>query len=271
MVAFKSMAPDGTVTTLATAPLDGTGTAVYTTDQLVPESYTILAVYLGDANNAPSTAAPVTQVVQPSDTTITLSSANRAVVVGQANTLTESVAAVAPGVAIVPFTGTITLYDTFQGTTTQLGVFTLGQPGSLPALTAVGTHVLTAVYSGDGNYKGSTSAPVTVVVQPADSTITLSVANTTVVSGGANTLTESIGVVPPGSPAVPFTGTVTILDTFEGTTTTLGVFTIGQPGSVPALTAVGTHSLVAVYSGDGHYNGSTSAPVTVTVLPAASS
>jgi hypothetical protein len=139
----------------------------------------------------------------------------------------------------------------------------------LPALTAVGTHVLTAVYSGDGNYNGSTSAPVTVVVQPADSTITLSVANTTVVSGGANMLSESLGVAPPGSAVVPFTGTVTIDDTFEGTTKVLGVFTIGQPGgSLPALTAPGTHVLTAVYSGDNHYNGSTSAPVTVTVVAA---
>jgi hypothetical protein len=33
-----------------------------------------------------------------------------------------------------------------------------------PALTAVGTHVITAAYSGDGDYNGSTSSPINQVV-----------------------------------------------------------------------------------------------------------
>jgi VCBS repeat-containing protein len=168
MVAFKSMSPDGTiVVTLGMAPLDATGRAVVNMDQLVPANHTIFAVYLGDANNAPSTSATITQVVQPADTTITLSSANSTVVAGQPNALTESLGVVPSAAPIVLFTGTITLYDTFEGSTTVLGVFTIGQSGSFPALTAVGTHTLTAVYSGDNNYNGSTSAPITVTIVPA--------------------------------------------------------------------------------------------------------
>jgi VCBS repeat-containing protein len=270
MVAFKSMSPDGTiVTTLGMSPLDATGTAVFSMNQLVPANHTIFAVYLGDANNASSTSAPITQAVQPANSTITLSSASTTLVLGQANTLTESLAVVPPGTPVVAFTGTITIYDTFQGSTTVVGVFSLGQPGTFPALTGVGTHVLTAVYSGDSNYNGSTSAPINVVVQKADTTITLSAASTTVVSGQANSLTESLAAVPPGAAVVPFTGTITLYDTFQGSTTVLGVFTIGQPGSFPALTGVGAHVLTAVYSGDSHYNGSTSAPITVNVTPAA--
>jgi parallel beta-helix repeat protein len=268
MVAFKSMSPDGTiVVTLGTVPLDATGTAVFSMDQLVPTNHTIFAVYLGDASNAPSTSATITQVVQPADTMTTLSAASSTVVLGQANTLSESLAVVPPGAAIAAFTGTITIDDTFQGTTTVVGVFTIGQSGSFPALTGIGIHSLTAVYSGDSNYSGSTSAPITVDIQPADTTITLSAASTTVASGQANTLTESLAVVPPGSAIVPFTGTITIYDTFEGSTTTLGVFTIGQSGTFPALIAVGTHILTAAYSGDDSYNGSTSAPITVVVVP----
>jgi hypothetical protein len=270
MVAFKSMSPDGTiVVTLGTASLDATGTAVFSMNQLVPAHHTIFAVYLGDANNASSTSATITQVVQPANSTITLSAASTTVVVGEANTLTESLAVVPPGTPVVAFTGTITIYDTFQGSTTVVGVFTLGQPGTFPALTGVGTHVLTAVYSGDSNFNGSTSATISVVIQPADTMITLSAASTTVVSGQANSLTESLAAVPPGAAVVPFTGTITIDDTFQGSTTVLGVFTVGQPGSFPALTGVGAHVLTAVYSGDGHYNGSTSAPITVNVTPAA--
>jgi hypothetical protein len=231
-------------------------------------THVLTAVYSGDSNYHGSTSAPLTLVVQPASTSITLSAASTTVVLGQANTLSESLAVVPPGAPLAPFTGTITISDTYQGSTKVLGVFTLGQSGSFPALTGVGTHVLTAVYSGDSNYHGSTSAPLSVVIQPASTTITLSAASTTVVSGQANSLTESLAVVPPGSAIVPFTGTITIYDTFQGSTTVLGVFTLGQSGSFPALTAVGAHVLTAVYSGDSNYHGSTSAPITVTVVSA---
>jgi hypothetical protein len=167
-VAFMASFPNGTSVTLGTGTLDATGTAYFSMDQLVPATHTIYAVYLGDANNATSTSASISQVVNPADTVISLSSANQTIVSGGANTLSESLSAVAPGAAIVPFTGTITIYDDFEGSTTVLGVFTIGQSGSFPALTAVGTHMLTAVYSGDSNYNGSTSLPVTIVITPAE-------------------------------------------------------------------------------------------------------
>jgi VCBS repeat-containing protein len=166
-VAFMASFPNGTSVTLGTGTLDTTGTASFSMDQLVPATHTIYAVYLGDGNNATSTSASISQVVRPADTIISLSAASQTVVSGGANSLSESLTAVAPGVAIVPFTGTITIYDTFEGNTTILGVFTIGQSGSFPALTAVGTHSLTAVYSGDSNYNGSTSLPVMIVITPA--------------------------------------------------------------------------------------------------------
>jgi parallel beta-helix repeat protein/VCBS repeat-containing protein len=161
MVEFQSISPDGTiVVTLGTAPLDSTGTAVFSMNQLVPASHTIFAVYLGDGNNAGNTSSQITQLVQPADTTISISSANAVTVSGQPNTFTLSLAVVPPGAPIVPATGTITVYDTFEGTTTALVTLTIGQSGQSPALTAVGTHVITAVYSGDSNYNGSTSEPI---------------------------------------------------------------------------------------------------------------
>jgi hypothetical protein len=133
-------------------------------DQLVPAPHTIFAVYLGDGNYASSTSATITQVVQPADTMISLSSANQVIVSGQPNTLSLSLLVVPPGVPIVPFAGTITIYDTFEGTTTALVTLTIGQSGAFPALTAVGTHILSAAYSGDNDYNGSTSPQITVVV-----------------------------------------------------------------------------------------------------------
>lgn len=167
LVAFKSSFPGGTSVTLGTAPLDATGTAVFGMDQLVPAGHTVYAVYLGDGNNATSTSATITQVVQPAGTTISLTSAAATTVSGQPNNFTLGLAVIPPGAPIVAATGTITVYDTFDGTTTALITLTLGQSGTSPALTAVGTHVLTAVYSGDDDYQGSTSAPLTVVVTAA--------------------------------------------------------------------------------------------------------
>jgi parallel beta-helix repeat protein len=170
MVAFKSVSPDGTiVVTLGTAPLDSTGRAVFSMNQLVPASHTIFAEYLGDGNDAGSTSAQITQVVQKADTTTTVTVANPVVVSGQPDTFTLSLAVVPPGAPIVPATGTITLYDTFDGITTVLVTLPIGQSGMFPSLTAVGTHVITAVYSGDDDYNGSTSEPITVMVIPPQS------------------------------------------------------------------------------------------------------
>jgi hypothetical protein len=88
-----------------------------------------------------------------------------------------------------------------------------------------------------------------------------------VVSGQQDTLTLSLAVVPPGAPIAPATGTVTIYYSFGGgPPTALVTLTVGQSGMIPALTAVGTYDLWAVYSGDNNYNGSTSATISVQVV-----
>ncbi len=63
-------------------------------------------------------------------------------------------------------TGTITFYDG----TTNICVISVTNAATCPATTGsgfvAGTHVLTAVYSGDATHLGSTSNAVTVTVQP---------------------------------------------------------------------------------------------------------
>src|SRR5262249_7611327 len=81
----------------------------------------------------------------------------------------------------------------------------------------------------------------------------------------------TLSVLPPGSFVTAPSGTITFYDDFEGTTTVLAVITLGgPPGSSPALTAVGTHLITAVYSGDSYFNGSTSVGITQTVIPGTS-
>jgi hypothetical protein len=168
MVEFKSRSPDGSiVVTLGTAPLDTTGRAVFTKNNLVPAAHTVFAVYVGDGTFAGSASADITQYVSKADTAISLSATASTVVSGQPANFLASLSVVPPGAGIVPGTGTITFYDTFEGNTSVVAVITLGGPPvQTPAFTAVGTHLITAVYSGDDNYNGSTSNPFSLTVVP---------------------------------------------------------------------------------------------------------
>jgi hypothetical protein len=167
MVAFRSQSPDGTiVVTLGTAPLDASGTAVFSKNNLVPAAHTIFAVYLGDTNFQGSTSALITQTVAKADTALSLSATSTTVVAGQSITFTGSLSVIPPGAPVAPATGTITLYDTFNGVTSVLSVITIGGSGQFPALTDVGAHTITAVYSGDDDYNGCMSNPFTLTVVP---------------------------------------------------------------------------------------------------------
>jgi hypothetical protein len=128
-------------------------------------------------------------------------------------------------------------------------------------------HTIFAVYDGDGTFAGSTSLAYTQQVSKADTALALSASATTVAAGQPVNFRVSLSVVPPGAPVAPATGAISFYDTFNGVTTLLTAITIGGSGQTPALTAVGTHVITAVYSGDDDYNGCTSNPVTLTIVP----
>jgi hypothetical protein len=204
--------------------------------------------------------------------------------VGQVGTATTIGSSVNPSVLGQPvsFTATVTATAgtptgvvTFMDGTTVLGTAPLnGVSGndqatlSTPAL-AVGSHPITAVYGGDGAFGGSTSPALTEAVNPADTTLTVSSTTPVSVAGQAVNFTSTLGVVAPGAFVVPPTGTITFFDTFQGNTTVLATFPVGGSGTSPAFTAAGTHVITATYSGDGNFNGCTSAPITQVIVAAA--
>jgi hypothetical protein len=166
-VTFEYLLSNGAVVTLGTEPLGSTGFAYFSTALLTPGSYTIMAIYEGDGNFTGSDSNQTTLAVSPAQTTISLSASATQAVSGQAINFTTTLATVAPGAFVVPPTGTITFYDTYNGVTTQVVVLTLGGPPAMtPAFTQVGTHVIIAVYSGDGNFDGSVSSPITITILP---------------------------------------------------------------------------------------------------------
>src|SRR5207247_2585440 len=124
----------------------------------------------GDGNFATSTSTILSHVINPASTALTLSSNNPVSVVGQSVTFSSTLTVVPPGHFVVPPTGTLTLLDTFGGTTTTLVTATLGGPPvSFPTFTTAGIHVITAVYSGDSNFNGSTSPSIDQIVNPSSS------------------------------------------------------------------------------------------------------
>jgi hypothetical protein len=153
---------DGT-TVLGTGTLNANGVATFTSTALSAGSRSITATYSGDGMFAQSTSAAVNQVVNQATTTTTLTSSPNPSTSGQAVTFTVVMSATAPG-AGTP-TGTVT----FMEGTTVLGTssLTAGRATFQTTTLSVASHRVTAVYSGDANFTGSTSAALTQTVNQA--------------------------------------------------------------------------------------------------------
>ena len=125
---------------------------------------------------------------------------------------------------------------------------------------SVGSHIVTAVYSGDANYSSATSqAPVSVQVVAATSSTTLTAA--TSVQG--TTLTANVVVTSPGNP--PVVGTVAFYNgtALLGTAPVVnGVATLNVASLTP-----GMHNFSAVFVGEGTTSTSQTSLVISTANP----
>jgi hypothetical protein len=252
--------PSGTVTfndgaTALGSPvtLNGSGVASFTTSSLAVGSHSIIAAYSGNANEASSLSAALTEMIEETTTTVLTSSANP-ILSGNSVTLTATVNPAASGTP----SGRVTFKD---GTTT-LGAATLNASGTATisiATLAVAAHSITAIYSGDPSNLASTSAAVNEIVQENISISFASSANPSLV-GNAVSLTASVSGSSSGVP----TGTVT----FKDGATTLGSATLNGSGVATlssSTLALGQHSITAVYGGDALNLSGTSGVFTETV------
>ncbi len=137
-------------TTLGTGTISS-GQATYSTSSLAVGSNKITASYGGDSNDNSSTSASLTQVVDQGSSTALTSSMNPSVY-GTAVTFT---ATVTPSAA----TGTVSFYDG----STALGTATVssGIAAYTTSTLATGSNSITAVYSGNSTYLGSSSSVLT--------------------------------------------------------------------------------------------------------------
>jgi Ca2+-binding RTX toxin-like protein len=158
--------PTGQVTFMDGSTVIGTGTpktvggvttATFTTSALAVGSHTITAVYGGDSNFAPLTSDVLLQSVAQDATTTTVTE-SAATTTGQAVTFTATVLPAAPGGGVP--TGSIQFL---------LDGVAYGKPVALSGGTAtltisqwvLGAHTISAAYSGDVNFTGSSSGTIT--------------------------------------------------------------------------------------------------------------
>jgi len=211
----------------------------------------ITAKYLGDTTYATSTSPSVNvhvhKVLAPTATSQTITPSS--IGYGQSVTLSSHVTATAD--SGTP-TGTVSFVE--GGTTIATASVDASGNASIDVTTLpVGTHSITAKYSGDDDYKSSSSTPSTVSVTKANSAVTLSTPDHSTVAGQSVPLTVQVG---PGanSSGTP-TGTVQLQ--VDGSNVGGSVTLTGGSAVLPTLTSLlaGNHTISVQYSGDGNFNG----------------
>ena len=187
----------GTVT-----PVSGTYYAASTVVTLTAKANSGYAFssWTGNVANALSATTTVTMsapqavsasFVQAGKTVTVVSSSSNPSTFGQSVTLT---ATISHGAAVP--TGTVT----FKTGSTVLAVATVGSAGTATYTSSsftVAKHAIIAVYSGDSNYSGSTSAAFSQVVQKAATATSLASSVNPSVFGQSVTLTATVSAVAP--------------------------------------------------------------------------
>jgi hypothetical protein len=255
--------PTGTVTfldgatSLGAATLGPSGMASLTTAALAVGPHSITASYGGDTNFNASSSSSLSQTVNRAATTVTsISSANPSVF-GQGVTLSAVVAPVSPGAGSP--SGTVT----FQDGATSLGTSALtnGKASFTTSSLAAAAHSITAVYNGDGNFNAASSAPLAQAVNKASSSANLTSSANPALFNQSVTFTATVAAVAPGAGAP--TGTVSFLD--GGASLGSASLAGGQATFTSSSLSIASHSITAVYVGDGNFTGSSSAALTETV------
>lgn len=244
-------------TPMSTVPVGAGGQATFTTSALVIGSHTLTAQYSGDANHRSITSTSVNQPVLQS-TTVALQSASSHVIAGLPITLRVTVSGTSNQPGAPQPGGSITLSDANKFLST-LAVDASGQATWTGSL-SVGSHTLTAAYSGDKDDAPSNASPLPMLVDIATTATTLTVSPNPAAFGSPITLSVAVtsnGVTP--------TGTVIFLD---GAVTLIGLPLDANGTASLTLSALapGIHALTALYSGNPNNSPSQSLAVSEQIV-----
>ena len=250
---------------LGQTPISSSGVATFTTSALAVGSHTITAAYYSDpvyaASSGDDSSSP--QLVQ-SATTTTVSSSPEPSVFGQTVTVTALITDGGSGAGIP--TGTVSFTEGGDTLASAVPVDSTGHASFTLSSLAVGSHTITATFSGTAGWGGSSgnNSASPQIVNPDATT-------TSVVLFG-----QSLGIWPErdihrhGDRQCPRSWlTHRARSRSQDGTTTLGTGTLsgGTATFSTSSLAVGSHSITASYGGDTNDAGSSSGAVSQTVNP----
>lgn len=234
----------------ATLPLNGPA-----------RSATVTASFAGAADLAAASSPSAFQVVVNPTSTSVVASASQPTIGDNVN----FTASVTPLVGSNP-TGAVQFL--IDGAAFGAPVPLAGGTATSPNISTLtlGDHLIEAVYNGSATFGPSTSPSITIKVRVPrlPSSTSLAISPNSTVFGEPVTLSSSVGTTSgSGNP----TGEVT----FTSGGNVLGTAAVDGSGNAELVTGavpVGSHSVVATYSGDDEYNGSASAPANLVVAKA---
>jgi predicted SpoU family rRNA methylase len=225
-----TFADNGSPLATSTVNADSASAAV----QFMAGTHAISVVYSGDTN-VTSSQCSATLVVNQAASTLTITALQGPIALGQTASFAVTVSPQFAG-------GTPTGNVTFNDGSLVLATLQLAQGAvtfSSSSL-AVGSHMITATYGGDANFKGSSGSALQLVILPATVPVFTSANSTTF----AEQTQSSFLVTASGNPTPTFTetgalpGGVTFADNGNGTGTISGTPVVGSAGTYPiTLTA----------------------------------
>jgi polygalacturonase/sugar lactone lactonase YvrE len=252
--------PVGTViftsgaTTLCTAAVNASGLASCSFVPTASGMLTIAAQYQGDTNHLASSATLSLNVF---DTAISLQLASTQLVFPGATNVT---ACIAKATSATP-TGTVKIVD---GSTVLTTLVVQGDGCAFwfiaPGLSA-GTHMLSAIYSGDKNNPAGTSAPVTVTVNPVPVNMSVACWNASFPFGADYQCTVNVS-----SNAGSAQGAITY--TFDGGPQIAVPLSNGNAQFTITKPAAGNHTVVIAYAQQTNFAAAPPQIESFTVTPA---
>jgi hypothetical protein len=212
------------------------GTASITAPALRGGGHDITGVYEGNANVLPSTSAVLAQVVTAAPTATTAAAAPASSTYGDAVTLSAHISEAAA-------TGLVHFYDGTDriGTSSVAGGTASTTTRELPA----GSRKLTAVYEGDGSFRGSSSAPMVVTVAKRATTTALTASPAQADYGAPVTFTVS---TTPDAGALYAYGLE-----IDGAPAGVAVAEKGTATFTNATLPAGVHTIRVAYPGDANH------------------
>ena len=238
--------PTGAVSVYLAENQTATATAPELTLPPATGTHQVAANYEGDSNYRASTSNPIAFTAAKGPSTLGLAISPSPASYGAPVTLTASVSG-----SGLTATGTVT----FSAATGQLGTATLNSTGVASFVESsftIGSYSIIATYGGDSNYTASSSAAISLTVNKALSTVTVTPAASSI--GENQSLAVTITVA--GSAGLPTpTGAVTLV---SGQYSAQNPISSGSASfTIPAGTlSSGDNTLTATYAGDATYGGS---------------